>query len=229
MTVAEMGWLTVPLAMIGGAIRVSTPFLFVSLGECLTEKAGRVNIGLEGTLVFSAMSAYAISYVTGSPWIGVLGGGLPGTIFGAVHGVVCKLPRVNDIAIGIAMMLFGTGLAIFLGKPLIEPQAPRLPSLPLGFWSDVPQIQDALQVNPLFIAGAALAIAMTWAFKNTRWGLIVRITGIYPRRRSRWGIPRIGCACWLPQAAAFLRELAVHFFRSIILALGTKRFPPVKG
>ena len=64
--------LTVVLAMIGGAIRVSTPFLFVSLGECLTERSGRINLGLEGTLVLGAMSAYAISLHSGSPWLGVL-------------------------------------------------------------------------------------------------------------------------------------------------------------
>ena len=61
--------------MLGGAIRVSTPFMFVALGECLTEKSGRVNLGLEGTLVLGAMTAYAISYHTGIPWAGVIGGG----------------------------------------------------------------------------------------------------------------------------------------------------------
>src|SRR5437764_868199 len=69
-----IGLWTVPLAVFGGAIRVSTPFLFVSLGECITERSGRINLGLEGTLVMGAMSAYGISYVTGSPWLGFLAG-----------------------------------------------------------------------------------------------------------------------------------------------------------
>ncbi|MGF1624146.1 MAG: ABC transporter permease [Alphaproteobacteria bacterium] len=163
--------------MIGGAIRVSTPFLFVSLGECLTEKSGRINLGLEGTLVFSAMTGYAVAYETGSPWFGVLAAGCAGSAFGMVHGYICKLPKVNDIAVGIALMLFGTGLAFFLGKAYIQPQAPRLPSIPFGFWSDVPQVEMALQVNPLFLVGILLAFAMYWAFRNTRWGLIVRMTG----------------------------------------------------
>jgi len=165
------------LAMIAGAIRVSTPFLFVSLGECLTEKSGRINLGLEGTLVFGAMTAYAVSYHSGLPWLGVLVAGFAGSLFGALHGYICKLPKVNDIAIGIALMLFGTGLAFFLGKAYIQPQAPRLPSISLGGWSDNPQIQSALQVNPLFLVGIALAVFLWWAFKNTRWGLIVRMTG----------------------------------------------------
>lgn len=165
------------LAMVAGAIRVSTPFLFVSLGEVLTEKSGRINLGLEGTLVFGAMTGYAIAYETGSPWLGVFAAGLSGTIFGALHGYICKLPKVNDIAIGIALMLFGTGLAFFLGKAYIQPQAPRLPSISLGWWSDIPQVQSALQVNPLFLVGIALAIVLWWAFRNTRFGLIVRMTG----------------------------------------------------
>ena len=78
--------LTVLIAMLGGAIRVSTPFMFVALGECLTEKSGRVNLGLEGTLVLGAMVAYATSYHTGSPWLGVLAAGVAGSLLGAMHG-----------------------------------------------------------------------------------------------------------------------------------------------
>ena len=80
-----IGLWTVPLAVFGGAIRVSTPFLFVSLGECITERSGRINLGLEGTLVMGAMSAYGISYLTGSPWLGVLAAGVTGALFGALH------------------------------------------------------------------------------------------------------------------------------------------------
>ena len=79
--------------MLGGAIRVSTPFMFVALGECLTEKSGRVNLGQEGTLVLGAMVAYAASYHTGSPWIGVFAAGVAGSVLGAMHGYICKLPQ----------------------------------------------------------------------------------------------------------------------------------------
>jgi len=68
----SIGLWGVPLAIIGGAIRVSTPFLFVSLGEALTERSGRINLGLEGTLVFGAMAGYGVAYLTGSAWLGVL-------------------------------------------------------------------------------------------------------------------------------------------------------------
>ena len=173
----DLGLWAVPLAILGGAIRVSTPFLFVSLGECLTERSGRINLGLEGTLVFSAMAGYAVSYHAGDPFAGVAAAALAGGLFGLLHGALCGLRGVNDIAVGIALMLLGTGLAFFFGKPYIQPSAPRLPAIPFGFWSDVPQVRAALQVNVLFIAGGILALVMAWMFRSTRAGLTVRVVG----------------------------------------------------
>lgn len=173
----DIGLWGVPLAIIGGAIRVSTPFIFVSIGEAITERSGRINLGLEGTLVFGAMTAYAIAVLTGSPWLGVLAAATTGACFGLFHGWICKFPKVNDIAIGIALMLFGTGLAFFFGKPFIQPSAPDLPAIPFGFWSDIPQVQAALNINVLFLIGIALAVFLWWAFKNTRAGLILRVVG----------------------------------------------------
>ena len=129
---SDIGLWSVPLAMLAGAIRVSTPFIFVSLGECLTERSGRINLGLEGTLMMGAMSAYGTSLMSGSPWLGVAVAALVGLMFGALHAGLCQLPRVNDIATGIGLMLFGTGLPFFLGNPYIQPNASNLPAIDLG-------------------------------------------------------------------------------------------------
>lgn len=168
---------TVLVAMIAGALRVSTPFLFVSLGECLTERSGRINLGNEGVLVLGAMVAYATSYHSGDPWLGVAAAALAGALLGSVHGALCALARVNDVAMGIAIMLAGTGLAFFFGKPYVQPTAPHLASLPLGFWSDLPQVRSALDVSPLFFLGILAAIGLHWFFRTTRMGLRVRIVG----------------------------------------------------
>ena len=174
---ADVGLWVVPIAVLGGALRVSTPFLFVSLGECITERSGRINLGLEGILVMGAMCAYGTSYLTGSAWLGVLTAGAAGALLGIVHATICGLPRVNDIAVGIALMLFGTGLAFYLGKPLIEPTASILPAIDFGWWSDVSQVRAALQINALFLIGVVLAPLLVWALNTTRWGLILRTAG----------------------------------------------------
>jgi simple sugar transport system permease protein len=172
-----LGWIGVPLTVAAGAIRVSTPFLFVSMGECLTERSGRVNLGLEGNLVMGAMMGYGVSFLTGSPWLGVLAAGLAGTVLGAIHALACSLARVNHIAVGIALMLFGTGLAFYLGKPFVQPKAPNLPAIDFGWWSDIPQVRAALQINVLFIVGVIMAPALLWGLNNTRWGMTIRMVG----------------------------------------------------
>jgi len=180
---------TVIVAMLAGSLRVSTPFLFVSIGECLTEKSGRINLGNEGVLVLGAMVAYAVSYETNNPWFGLLAAGGAGFLLGLLHGGVCALPRVNDVAMGIAVMLAGTGLAFFFGKPYVQPSAPLLPSIPLGFWADAPQIRSALQVSPLFFLGLICAFAMDRFFRSTRTGLRVRIVGDSEDAARALGLP----------------------------------------
>ena len=187
-TSESIGWLGVPLAVMAGAIRGSSPFLFVSVGECLTEKSGKINLGLEGTLLMGAMTAYAISYKSGSPWLGVLAAGMAGAGLGAIHAWLAQLPRVNDIAVGIAMFIFGSGLAFFLGDPFIQPMAPPLPSLQLGNWSSLPQIQSALKISPLLVLGIILSFALYWFFQNTRWGLFIRAVGDNPAAARAQGI-----------------------------------------
>ena len=178
---ADMDGITLGLnllvAVLGGAIRVGTPFLMVSLAECITEKSGRINLGLEGVLVFSAMAGFGAAYWSGSAWFGVLAAGLSGAALAMLHGLVCSLPRVNDVAAGIALMLLGTGLAFYLGKPLIQPQAPQIPALSLGDWSSSAQVRSALQINMLFPLGVALAAVLTWGFRSTKWGLVLRMAG----------------------------------------------------
>ena len=191
MSEGDLGLWAISIAMLGGAIRVSTPILFVSLGEALTERSGRINLGLEGTLVFGAMAGYAIAFETGSAWSGVLAAAAAGAFFGLIHGVICSLPRVNDIAIGIAMMLLGMGLAYFFGKPYIQPVAPDLPSIGFGWWSGLPQVRAALEVNVLFLIGIAAALMLAWMFRATRIGLVVRVVGDSTDAARAMGLTRI--------------------------------------
>ncbi|MBD2073008.1 ABC transporter permease [Phormidium sp. FACHB-592] len=187
MATEALGAWGVVLGVFAGTLRGSAPFLFVSLGECLTEKSGKINLGLEGTLLTGAMSAYAVSYLLEdkvgaalSPWIGVLVAGLAGMGLGFIHAWLSQQPKVNDIAVGIAMIIFGSGIAFFLGKPFIQPKAPPLPTIDLGNWSNIPAVQSALKISPLFVLGVAIAPLMFWFFKSTRWGLFIRAVGDSP-------------------------------------------------
>ena len=154
MATESLGLLGIPLSILAGTLRGSAPFLFVSLGECITEKSGKINLGLEGTLLLGAMSAYGASYLSApivgdfwAPWLGVFVAGLAGMALGALQGWLSQQRRVNDVATGIAMIIFGSGLAFFFGKPFIQPQAPQLFTFDWGNWSAVPQVQAAVFVR----------------------------------------------------------------------------------
>src|SRR5947209_2270258 len=188
-TPAELGLWGVPIAVIGGAMRAGTPFLYVSLGECITEKSGRVNLGLEGTLVMGALAGFAARYwcaqpqsgsallQTLAPWVGILAAAAVGGLMGMMHALLSNRSRVNNVAMGLAMMVFGLGLAADLGKPYTSRSAPRLPAIPFGGWSDIEPVRNALNVNVLFVIGLLLAPLLAWMFRCTRWGLIIRLAG----------------------------------------------------
>src|ERR1700712_2358221 len=216
-----IGYWGVPLAIISGAIRNSTPFIFVSLGETLTERSGRINLGQEGTLVMGAMAGFGVSYLTAQhwppagnalgPWLGVIAAGMAASLLGVLHAWLCSQPRVNDIAVGIGIMLFGAGLAFYLGKPLVQPSAPQLPSISLGGWSHYEQVQQALKINWLFFIGAALAPLMYWWFKNTRWGLIVRTAGESVDSARAMGYSVNAIRLYATAAGAFLAGVGGSF------------------
>jgi general nucleoside transport system permease protein len=187
-TSEALGWWGIFVAIGAGMMRGGTPFLFVSLGECLTEKSGKINLGLEGTLLTGAMTAYGVAYLTGSPWLGVMAAGVSGIGLGLIHGWLSQQPRVNDVAVGIAMIIFGSGIANFFGKPFIQPKAPQLPTIDLGAWSHNPAVESALQMSPLFLLGVAIAPFLQWFFKSTRWGLFIRAVGDSPDAARAMGV-----------------------------------------
>lgn len=182
---SDISFWSLLLTIFANAIRVGTPYLFVSIGECITERAGRVNLGLEGTLVMGAMTGFGVSFLSTkyglspdlAPWLGVLAAGVIGAWMGAMHAVICNRPRVNSVAVGIAMMVFGVGLAAYIGTMLVKPKAPRLPDIDFGWWSDDSNVRDTLRINALFLVGVALAPLLAWMLNSSRWGMLIRVAG----------------------------------------------------
>jgi len=121
-----------------------------------------------------------------------------------IHAWLSQRPRVSDIAVGIAMIIFGSGIAFFFGKAFIQPKAIPLPVFELGNWSSYPQVQDALKISPLLLIGIAIAPLMQWFFSSTRWGLYVRAVGDSPSAARAMGISVVGVRTWAIVAGSFL-------------------------
>ena len=138
--------------------------------------------------------------------------GLCRLLLGAMHGYVCGLPKVNDVAIGIAMMLFGTGLAFFFGKPYIQPSAPRLPSIPSASGPTARSLASRLAGEP-----AVLRRGSRWRSRwpgrsaNTRLGLLVRIVGDSAAAARAMGVSVDRVRFWRPRVGGFLAGVGGAF------------------
>ena len=156
-----------------------------------------------------------------APWLGVLAAGLVGALLGVMHAVICNLPRVNFVAVGIAMMVFGVGLAAYLGKPMIQPVAPKLQAFDFGWWAESEQVRFALRVNALFLVGLVLTPILAWMLISTRWGMI--LTARWKAKRRGHGLLVNTIRIFATRWGASSRESAAASCRFTIPAPGTNR------
>jgi simple sugar transport system permease protein len=105
--------LIVPL--LAAAVVSGTPILFATLGEMFTEKSGVLNLGVEGVMLLGCLVAFVVARMSGSPALACLAAGLAGMLAASVHGLVCLVFQGNQVVSGLALTLFGTGLANYLG------------------------------------------------------------------------------------------------------------------
>ena len=132
------------------------------------------------------MSAYAISYKSGSPWGRRAGRGFArAPCWGSFTRGLRSGATSTTSLVGIAMIIFGSGIAFFLGKPFIQPLAPQLPGIDFGGWTTNPALKAALRICPLFFLGVVVSFIMDWFFKSTRWGMFVRAVGDRPEAARR--------------------------------------------
>ena len=173
----DLGWWGVALAIVAGAIRVSTPYLLVSLGEALTEKSGRVNLGLEGTLVMGAMSGFATSSLTGSPWLGVLAAGLIGAALGFCTplSAICRESTTSPSA---SPCSFSASASPSISASRSSSRAPRCCRDCLsGSGATIRRSAPPSRSARCSSSALRLRSRFEWGLANTRWGLILRMAG----------------------------------------------------
>ena len=172
------------------SIAIATTLILASLGALFTERSGVLNLGIEGVMLTSAISAFLAADASGSIWLGLIIGSIVGAIMAAIHAVLSVVFRANQIVAGLALVIFGTGLANFLGKPA-EGKTVTTVILPLSFGplSDIPVIgpivfgQDIVTYFALLIA-----VASSLFLFRTRPGLELRATGDDPATVDAQGL-----------------------------------------
>lgn len=171
-------------------LAAGTPLVYAALGELVTEKAGVLNLGVEGMMLVGAVVAFIVAATSKSPWLGFLAGMCAGAALSLIFAVVTLTLQANQVASGLALSLFGVGLSAFVGldyvSVVIEPIGPlAIPGL-----SDLPVIGKPLfGHNPLVYLSIVLFAAIQWSLFKTRAGLILRAVGESPQSAHAIGYP----------------------------------------
>ena len=164
--------------VLSGGVRGGTSILYAALGESVSERAGVVNLGTEGSMLAGALAGYAVASQTGHPWLGVLAGAVAGGLLAAVHAWIVLHRGGNQLATGLVVLFLGLGLTSLFGASYVQAQAPTFKEWAVPGFSKLPLVGDILfRHDPLVYLSFAAVPALWWLVSRSRWGVILRAAG----------------------------------------------------
>jgi len=167
-----------PILLLASLMVAATPILLAAIGELVVERAGVLNLGVEGMMITGAICGFAAGTVTGSPWLGFLAAAFGGAALSLLFGVLTQFLLTNQVATGLALTLFGLGLSALMGQGYIGVKAPAFPDIHIPLLGDIPVIGPIVfQHDPMVYVGLALVAGTYWFLHKTRGGLILRAVG----------------------------------------------------
>jgi ABC-type uncharacterized transport system permease subunit len=206
-------------SLLFGAVTAGVPLMFAGLGEQISEKAGVLNIGIEGMMLFGAYTGFVAAYYSDSFWLGFLAGGIGGMAVALLMVLLCIRLGLNQIVIGIALTLGAEGLTALLHYFQFSRTYPRLsqaPVLPIPGLSQIPVLGTALfSHNPLVYFVVLLAVALTWLFKRSPIGLNLEAAGSKPAALDAAGVSVLATRSCAVLATGFLTGVGGAYMANV--------------
>ncbi len=166
------------VAMIVLLIGAATPILLAAIGELVAEKSGVLNLGVEGMMIIGAVTGFITATTTGSPMLGFAGGALGGALVSTLFAFLTQYLHSNQVATGLALTMFGLGLAALMGRNYNGIKPPRTDRLEVPGLSDFPVLGELLfSYDPIIYFSVFLVFAVWWFLNRTRGGLVLRACG----------------------------------------------------
>ncbi|MQA73815.1 MAG: ABC transporter permease [Solirubrobacterales bacterium] len=213
-------------ALIAGGLVAAVPLLYASLGELVAEQAGVLNVGLGGYMLLGAFLAFVITYNTGSEWLGMLAGIVAGAAGALVMAVLCVRMNLDQIVIGIAILLVAEGATSLLHGAAYAESRPSLGSpseLAIPGLKEIPILGESLfSQNAIVYIGIALAFVVGWVLKRTSAGLSIRAAGERPEALDAAGVSVTATRTWATLCAGGLAGLGGAY----LVIVGAGSFTP---
>jgi simple sugar transport system permease protein len=167
-----------PQALASGAIRSGTSLLYAGLGETLVERAGMVNLGLEGTMLTGACVGFIAAAETGSPYLGLAAAAVAGGAFNLLFGVLVITRRASQLASGLTLLFFAYGLTAVIGRDYVGVRINQLDTFGIPLLEKIPWFGPVLFTGDVMMFGMLPSAALVWwLLFRTRWGLALRTVG----------------------------------------------------
>jgi simple sugar transport system permease protein len=164
--------------LIASLMVASVPIMLAAIGELVVERAGVLNLGVEGMMIIGAVCGFATAVETGSPFLGFVGGALGAAALSLIFAFLTQVLLANQVATGLALTLFGLGLSSLIGQGYVGIKPPLTGDVPFGPLVDIPLLGKILFGHDPMVYLSILAIAAVWyVLKYTRTGLILRAVG----------------------------------------------------
>jgi simple sugar transport system permease protein len=180
--------------LLAAMLRMATPILFAALGECLSERSGVLNLGIEGIMFFGALAAFLTAYYTGSLPLAVAAAFLSGALLALVHAALVVSLGVSQHVSGLGLTIFSSGLALFLyrliiGTPATPPQVAPFAVVRVPLLASIPFIGPVLFEQYALTYLAVLMVPLLGlVIYRTHWGLALRATGENPEAADAMGV-----------------------------------------
>ena len=167
-----------PILLLASLMVAATPLLLAAVGELVVEKAGVLNLGVEGMMITGAICGFAMAVNTGNPLLGVLAAAAGGAVLSLLFALLTQVALANQVASGLGLTLFGLGLSSLIGQGYQGIRPPSFPRLNIPGLSDMPVLGRILFSHDLMVyLGLIIVTAVWFMLKYTRAGLILRAVG----------------------------------------------------
>lgn len=167
-----------PALLLASLMVAATPILLAALGELVVERAGVLNLGVEGMMITGAICGFAMAVNSGSPLVGFMAAAAGGAALSLLLALLTQFALANQVASGLALTLFGLGLSALLGQGYVGLKPPRTPRLETPGLSDIPFLGRVLFSHDLVVyLGLALTGVIWWMLRHSHAGMVLRAVG----------------------------------------------------
>jgi ABC-type uncharacterized transport system permease subunit len=217
------------IAVIITIVGISTPILLAGLGELVVEKSGVLNLGVEGMMLIGAIAGFAVTSMTFNPWLGVVAAAVAGAAAALLFGFFVLTLNSNQVATGLALTIFGTGLSSLIGLSFVGRIVPQFGSIFPPELARDPLLKVIFGYSPVVYMALIMVALVAWFLKSTRAGLILRAVGENDLSAHSIGYSVVGVRYAAVAFGGAMAGIGGAYFSMVITPMWAERMTAGRG